>query len=108
MSPSNQSAEKVFGEELPCITAGESNLPVSATSDNLALVWPVADGSEHGVSKDDLTAHKLAMGKGHVKQGGSLRKQCTGMYIWVNTNTRSQMIHVPSVLAVTHCAGEEE
>lgn len=52
-----------------------ANLPVGASSDDLALVRTVADSSEHGVGKDHLTSNVASAGR---RRGGVWRAGCSG------------------------------
>ena len=62
MSPSSQSAAGGRHEALVQERPAGTCLPVTANSDDLALVRPVAHGAEHGVGKDHLAPHQLAAG----------------------------------------------
>lgn len=73
-------------------------LPVCSCCDDLTLIWPVAYGVEHGVSKYHLAAHQLAASVQVYKD--EWEKFISSVLLL--TYMRSQMMHVPSVLAVTH------
>ena len=75
------------------------HLSVCPSGDDLALVRTVAHCTEHGIGKDDLAPYKPP-----VKRDEQL--VTVGGTPWVDTtHVRSQMMQVPSLLAVTHCTG---
>ena len=76
------------------------HLSVCPSGDDLTLVRTVAHSTEHGIGKDDLAPYKppAKRGKQLVIVGRAPRVDTT--YV------RSQMMQVPSLLAVTHCMRE--
>lgn len=72
-------------------------LSVCASGDDLALIRMVAHSTEHGIGKDDLASYK-------PPAKGDKLSVIVGRAAWVDgTHVRSQIIQVPSLLAVTHC-----